>query len=157
MSDEAQSKSSENVATILLDDLLKVIPFKKAAMKIDVEGHEHKAFDKAHELLTAIDISFIYMEWLFMRKYQQPESEDFALVQKVLEMFQEKGFEPYRITLKKVETSKDTGSRKPVWNIPARNSLIPHVVDTVKLNPESWKKWPQNILWAKRKPVLNNH
>ena len=132
-SEESQSQSFDNVTTILLDDLVQIIPFKKAAMKIDVEGHEHKAFDKAHEFLTAINISYIYMEWLFLGKYQEPKSDDFALVQKMLKMFQEKGFEPYRVTIKKQKTN------------------------IAKLKPESGKKWPQNVLWAKRKPVLSSH
>ena len=152
-SKEAQSQSSENVTTILLDDLVQVIPFKKAAMKIDVEGHEHKAFDKARELLTAINISHIYMEWMFLRKYQQPESEDFALVQNVLEMFEQKGFEPYSIGTKKKKLWK-FGSKDPTWNIPAGDSYVPYAVNIIKLQPESWKKWPQNVLWAKRRPVF---
>ena len=151
-SEEAQSQSFEDVTTILLDDLVQVIPFKKAAMKIDVEGHEHKAFDKARELLTAINISHIYMEWMFLRRYQQPESEDFALVQNVLEMFEQKGFEPYSLNI----TKKKSGSKNPTWNIPAGDSYVPYVVNIVKLQPESWTKWPQNVLWAKRRPILSS-
>ena len=121
-------------------------------MKIDVEGHEHKAFDMARQLLTAINISHIYMEWMFMRRYQQPESEDFALVQNVLEMFKQKGFEPYSIGI----TKKKSGSKSPTWNIPAGDSYVPYVVNIKKLQPESWKSWPQNVLWAKRRPVLSS-
>ena len=128
-------ESSQEVSTILLDDLLEVISFKKAVMKIDVEGHEHKAFDKAHKLLNAINISYIYMEWLFLGKYQDSESEDFTLLQKLLLLFQQKEFEPYMIPV------KQSGPKLSI----------------VKLTQKSWTNWPQNILWAKSKPILSRH
>ena len=53
----------DSVATIQIDNLLKVIPFKKAVFKIDIEGFEAKAMIAMTGLLDTMDISHIFMEW----------------------------------------------------------------------------------------------
>ena len=46
---------------------------QKAVMKIDIEGHEHKAFAHAMRLLKEIYVPFIFMEWMKLREYYGAE------------------------------------------------------------------------------------
>lgn len=55
------------VTTILLDDLLEVLTFDRAIIKIDSQGYEHKAFQHANKLLDTVFVPYIYMEWLLMK------------------------------------------------------------------------------------------
>lgn len=52
----------------MMDDIVKYLPFKKAVMKIDVEGEETRAFYEAEQLLTKIDVVGILMEWVHVKK-----------------------------------------------------------------------------------------
>ena len=54
---------SVSVQSILLDDLLEVTPFKKAVMKIDIEGHEPFAILSGPKLFDSIYIPYIFMEF----------------------------------------------------------------------------------------------
>lgn len=64
------------VQTVLFDDLVPYIPrtnenkvYKKAILKIDIEGFEPFAFKHAAKFFDAIDIEIIFMEWgVFMRE-----------------------------------------------------------------------------------------
>ena len=58
------------VETILLDDIIAYLPkqndgseFKTAIMKIDIEGFEAFALQKASKLFDRLDIKIIFMEW----------------------------------------------------------------------------------------------
>ena len=58
------------VETILLDDLVEVLPkmpngseYTRAVLKIDIEGFEALAFAHARRLFTRLDIPIIFMEW----------------------------------------------------------------------------------------------
>lgn len=53
--------------TILMDDLIHVIPFKYAILKIDIEGFELNAFAKSDKLFKEIDIPVVMMEWVHVR------------------------------------------------------------------------------------------
>jgi FkbM family methyltransferase len=58
------------VETILFDDIIPYLPknaenkeYKKAILKIDIEGFEPYAFQHADKLFDLLDIRIIYMEW----------------------------------------------------------------------------------------------
>lgn len=58
------------VKTILFNDIVDYLPkndkgsrFKKAIMKIDIEGFEPFAFEHAERLFDALEIQMIFMEW----------------------------------------------------------------------------------------------
>ena len=53
----------ENVASILMDDLLDVITFQRAIIKIDIEGHEVAALSGANVLFDTLDIPLVISEW----------------------------------------------------------------------------------------------
>ena len=44
-----------------------------ACRKIDIEGHEHKAFAHAMRLLKEIYVPFIFMEWMKLGEYYGAE------------------------------------------------------------------------------------
>ena len=54
---------AENVSTILMDDLLDVITFNRAIIKIDIEGHEVAALSGAKVLFDTLDIPLVFCEW----------------------------------------------------------------------------------------------
>ena len=73
--DKIYKKDENNkylVETILFDDIVPYLPykndtikerFKKAILKIDIEGFEPFAFENASLLFDTLDIRIIYMEW----------------------------------------------------------------------------------------------
>ena len=76
--DSAPGPQEENtdVQAIYMDDLTKVIRFPKAIMKIDIEGHEHKAIAHCDKLLKKIYIPFIFMEWRFHKNTTATQKYD---------------------------------------------------------------------------------
>ena len=68
-----ESQTDPCAQTIHMDDLYVIAPFKKAVIKIDIEGHEHKAFAHAVRLLKDIYVPFIFMEWMKLREYYGAE------------------------------------------------------------------------------------
>ena len=63
---------ASQVPAIQMDDLLEVIHFKKAVMKIAVEGDEHKAMSACSKLLGEVDIPYILMEWTNLKDKECP-------------------------------------------------------------------------------------
>ncbi len=53
--------------------LAAVAPFRKAVMKMDIEGHEHRAFVHATRLLQRVYVPAIFMEWMKVREYYGAE------------------------------------------------------------------------------------
>ena len=84
------------VETILLDDLVEHLPlrsdgspFSRAIIKIDIEGHETFAFEKASKLFDRLDIIYIQMEWRHLIK------NSLAQVNEMMQFLTERGFNPY--------------------------------------------------------------
>jgi FkbM family methyltransferase len=106
--------------TIYLDDLLEVTNFETAIMKIDVEGYEHRAFVHADQLLTEVNIPFIFMEWTRMRQFYGSEVDDTndkRLVQRMVDKLTRRGYKAYSIA------------------------------DEKQLNVSHWFGWPNDIVW----------
>jgi FkbM family methyltransferase len=53
--------------SVTLNDLVQAASFKRAVMKIDIEGHEDLAMRKAGDLFKRIFIPYVMMEWVFYR------------------------------------------------------------------------------------------
>jgi hypothetical protein len=51
-----------------MDDLLEVMTFKRAIIKVDIEGHEARAIPHAQSLLSSIYVPYIFMEWEVLAK-----------------------------------------------------------------------------------------
>ena len=113
----------ELVGCIHMDDLLEVITFKQAILKIDIEGSEHKAFANAQRLLDTLKIPLIYMEWLNMKRYLREDTKyasDVTLVYAMMTLLQYHEYEPYAFVSKRQ-----------------------------KLNTADPVNWPGDILWKK--------
>ncbi|XP_046543485.1 uncharacterized protein LOC124253717 [Haliotis rubra] len=69
---EPVSESTHNtndtiVDSIVLDDLVRVVDFKKVFIKMDIEGHEVNVFRRASKFFQTFDVRYIMMEWMFQR------------------------------------------------------------------------------------------
>jgi len=64
---DQQNRCPLNVTTILMDDLLEVVDSRRVVMKIDIEGHEPRAFYHADRLFDTVDVGYIFMEWIKLR------------------------------------------------------------------------------------------
>ncbi|ESO90375.1 hypothetical protein LOTGIDRAFT_164302 [Lottia gigantea] len=51
------------IQTVLLDDLLPFVTFKKAFMKIDVEFHENCVLKGGEQFFKSVEIPYVFMEW----------------------------------------------------------------------------------------------
>ena len=87
----------ETTSTILMDDLLEVIPFKEAIMKIDIEGSEAKAFCHSDRLFEEVYVHAIFMEWKHTNRIAKKSDENFAQFYIMLGTLLKHGFKPYRL------------------------------------------------------------
>lgn len=86
------------VETILLDDIVDYLPkkddgseFEQAILKIDIEGFEPHAFQKANKLFDRLDISIIYMEWGNLSQQKM----DYLFVEKMVDFLKTRNYEPF--------------------------------------------------------------
>ena len=110
----------ETVPSVTLDDLPRVVPFKRAVLKIDIEGLEVYVLRHCKDLLLDINIPFILMEWWYSdRRYllnsalRKPE-----LVPRLFEFFSLNGY-------RAIDVKRNT------------------------LNIDHWEFWPQQVIWIK--------
>lgn len=86
------------VETITLDDLVSIFPsfFKRAILKIDIEGFEAFAFANASLLFNRTEIPAIYMEFgkLVELKYHR---DMFKSIESMLEFLKKRNYEPYEV------------------------------------------------------------
>ena len=88
-----------DVPAILMDDLLEVIQFDKAIIKIDIEGSESKAISQCEKLLNQIYIPFMFMEWLFAKNMPVEQQ----LIKGILNR---NGYQPYDLNKKPLLDSR---------------------------------------------------
>lgn len=88
-----------NKTTVMLDDLIDLMPWKKAVMVIDVEGNEGKAIRGGQKFFDAVHISHIFMEWNLLNRKDRKFLVDFL---------SGRGYEPYSSPnfISKLELSK---------------------------------------------------
>lgn len=60
-------RACSTVSTVYLDDILPHVSFKRAIMKMDIEGYEHRAILKGSELFAKIDIPYVFMEFMKLK------------------------------------------------------------------------------------------
>ncbi|KAK2153885.1 hypothetical protein LSH36_282g03048 [Paralvinella palmiformis] len=114
------SEKPPSVSTMYMDDLLEVITFNKALIKIDIEGHEHRAFLYSSKFFRKVSVPYIFMEWMKLRKYYGSEitnTEDKLLTQKLVTFLLELGYHAYSS------------------------------VTMEKLDPKWWESWTDDIIW----------
>ncbi len=99
--DQVYKKDPNNtylVETIWLDDIIPYLPkqanrrnFKRAIMKIDIEGFEPFAFQRAVKLFRRLDVRIVIMEWRQMPN----KTEITILVEEMIDFFLERGYKPH--------------------------------------------------------------
>ena len=86
------------IETITLDDLVSIYPifFKRAILKIDIEGFEALAFGNASLLFNRTEIPAIYMEFgkLVEIKYHRGMIK---AIESMLTFLKERNYEPYEV------------------------------------------------------------
>jgi len=75
-------RSGSCAHTILLDDLLPLMRGRRAAMKVDIEGHQPRVFTNstASKFFDQIDVPLLYMEWAISCHQQNIRPEILDLV-----------------------------------------------------------------------------
>ena len=90
-----RTTSEHRVETIYLDDILELISFSSAIMKVDIEGHESRAMLRAGRLLDKINIPYIFMEWEVLTSAVAGIGEE--AVQDLVKYMEEHGYNAYSI------------------------------------------------------------
>ncbi|ESN90619.1 hypothetical protein HELRODRAFT_166313 [Helobdella robusta] len=111
-------KHAEN---IVLNDLLDVTNFKRAIIKIDIEGHEHKAMRKSSKLFKTVQITHIIMEWQHVRNYYGTHND---------------------------ENDEKTMVNEMIGTLNSRGFHAEHITTGALLSLKHWYGWPDNVLWV---------
>ena len=81
------------IPIIFMDDLLEIITFKNAIMKIDCEGFEYRAFKRSEKLLDTVNIPYILMEFMhYVGWWRKPSKK--REVDKFIAYLKGKGYTP---------------------------------------------------------------
>ena len=91
----SESCLETKVDTILMDDLLYARNISKAVMKIDVEGHEIKAFSSSQLFFQKVKIPVILMEWDWRQRFQSRYNKDREVVQNFMKLLMIRKYRPY--------------------------------------------------------------
>ena len=128
----------ETISMITLDDIVDLLPFQRAVIKIDIQGYEHLAFQHAQNLLNALFIPCIYMEWTEMKKHQNlngtPSKDNFHVIA-MLKLLYSYQYVPYTLDID----------------------------GAMNLRSREWGAWPDDIVWRllpndeEKTQILKNH
>ena len=109
------------VLAIHMDDILGAnVSFRQAVMKIDIEGHEAKAFAYSQELFKTVFVAHIFMEWQILRSHFRTDihvSADKTSVEDLIARLLAMGYVPFS------------------------------VISLGKLDSRDWYGWPDDIWW----------
>ena len=97
---------SERIPTILMDDLVHLVDFRRAIMKIDIEGQEVPALSHSLQLFTKVNIPFIIMEWWGGAQNLYITEEDKAMVTLLISFLKFNGYGVYSRNLQKLDIDK---------------------------------------------------
>ena len=124
----ANYSNDSYINSIVMDDLLPLCKFKNAVMKIDVEGFEHRAFYEADKLFDNINIEYVQMEWMIVKRYSDSNAwpSDNVYYKHMVELFKKKHYAP-------------------------KDSLHGQLLNLGDMN-----NWPIDIVWVKEKTPQNN-
>ena len=94
-------------------------------LQVDIEGHERFAFRRCDALLDAFYVPFIFMEWQVMLLTRNRQSEDWKLIDDLVEHLRRRGYTPF-----------DARTR-----VPQRIG--------------AWNTWAPDILWKHKLAAFN--
>ena len=105
---------------ITMNDLVPLCKFKRAIMKIDIEGREPRALAAADRLFDAIDIPYIMMEWHLINRIllESTSDEEQAFAIEMVRFLDERDY-------------------------------VPESIGRVPLNIFKMNGWPGNVIWKK--------
>lgn len=128
------------VKTITFDDLIDFLPlrsngrvYQKAVLKIDIEGFEIYAFEKAEIFFDSIDVRAVFMEWGQMPKL----INHFQKVDKMVTFFTKRNYVPYKIN-------------KPLTQLKIINFFVDFFRPENELPIEYWENWSWDVVWIKK-------
>ncbi|XP_069105966.1 uncharacterized protein [Argopecten irradians] len=123
-------EKSVSIPTVMLDDLLTwshYSLFKKAFIKMDVEGSEHLVMEGGKRFMQNSIIKGIIMEWTWHKGQSS--------AQEILNIMKSFKFQPFDFSNTKI-------SRKKFFSQDSLTKLFR------SLNPNESDTWPANVLWA---------
>ena len=88
---------SEPVTTILMDDLVGAVPFKRAIMKMDLQGHDMKALRNSQKLLQTVNIPTIVMAWDWYTLHYSASENDVLKIGTLTAFMKNLDYYPYDI------------------------------------------------------------
>ena len=91
------------ITSVLMDDIVEVMTFKRALLKIDAEGFEDKALSRSDKLFKDIFIPYVLMEWAFPKYVFR---HDVKRVKTLINIMVEKGYLPYDYGWKPLQIAK---------------------------------------------------
>ncbi|CAF0835153.1 unnamed protein product [Brachionus calyciflorus] len=104
------------VETIFFDDLINYLPkkpngeeYRKAILKIDIEGFEPYAFQNANKLFDRLDIRIIFMEWGNLPM----QSDNHGMILEMIKFLRDRNFIPFGNNVK----LNDSDWKKWPWDI----------------------------------------
>ncbi|XP_076464220.1 uncharacterized protein LOC143296269 [Babylonia areolata] len=101
MEPAAQGREHTVVYSIHVDRLLDWLPFKKAALKIDVESYEGHALAGAELLFQKVDIPLVWMEWQHVKSLKDYGGPF------IISFMQRHHLDPYNVMTAKALSTKD--------------------------------------------------
>ena len=107
--------------SVMLNDLLEVLPFNRAVIKLDVQAHEHRVLQRAAHFLSKIDVTLIVCEWVLVKRFYGQRNEEEAIVLDAIHLLMSLHYRPYGNSSYESE-----------------------------LNITTWNNWPYDVLWKKK-------
>lgn len=119
---------------ILMNDLVPVIDtllpnMSNVLLKLDIEGHEHRALLKSSQLFKRLNVAFIMMEWVGIKHIllgKMGSKEDIMMIQNMVETLKRRGYDHFQMH---------------------RRSLVSK---QMRLTDSMWEIWPDEVLWIHR-------
>ena len=96
---------AEQVPTILMDDLVHVVDFRRALMKINIAGQEVPALLQSVKLFTKVNIPVIIMEWRGGYRNWCRTDEEKAMVTLLLSFFKTRGYRVYNTNMTSLDVN----------------------------------------------------
>ena len=104
---------------VVMTDLLEVVPFTYALLRLDIENAEHRAIMEGGDFFGRVTVPFIMMDWDDLRVKYPEDVEGF------INFANASLYEPFTLFMADDDTK----------------------VDAEKLEVASWRDWPHYILW----------
>ena len=126
--------ASDQVPTILMDDLVNLVDFRRAIMKIDIEGQEVPALSHSLQLFAKVDIPLIIMEWWGAYRFYKT-GEQRTIVMLLISFFKTNGYGVYNRNLEMLNISRShTWPNEIIWKrgewTQSKTSLLdPYIVE----------------------------